>query len=74
MSYHEGPFLDSGDDTVLAERMGFTVDPGLYVPELGGFSHSDTMVTTGPGMDVPTDYPRDLARPTIATQRKQGVW
>jgi Xaa-Pro aminopeptidase len=60
LRYHEGPFLDSGDDTVLEPGMVFTVEPGLYVPALGGFRHSDTVVITNSGIEVLTYYPRDL--------------
>lgn len=65
LRYHEGPFLDSGDDTVLEPGMVFTVEPGLYVPDLGGFRHSDTVVVTDDGHEVLTYYPRDLASLTI---------
>jgi len=62
---HEAPFLDSGDDTVLEPGMVFSVEPGLYVPELGGFRHADTVVITECGMEILTYYPRDLASLTI---------
>ncbi len=65
LRYHEGPFLDSGDDTVLAPGMVFTVEPGLYAPNLGGFRHSDTVVVTQDGIEILTYYPRDLASLTI---------
>ncbi len=65
LRYHEGPFLDSGDNTVLEPGMVFTVEPGLYVPDLGGFRHSDTVVITESGIEMLTYYPRDLASLTI---------
>jgi Xaa-Pro aminopeptidase len=61
LRYHEGPFLDSGDDTVLEPGMVFTVEPGLYAPNLGGFRHSDTVAVTQGGIELLTYYPRDLA-------------
>jgi len=57
---HEAPFLDRGDDAVLEPGMVFTVEPGVYVKELGGFRHSDTVVITEDGRRVMTDYPREL--------------
>jgi Xaa-Pro aminopeptidase len=63
--YHEGPFLDIGDDTPILPGMVFTVEPGLYVPELGGFRHSDTVVVTDDGIEMLTYYPRDLESLTL---------
>jgi Xaa-Pro aminopeptidase len=61
LRYHEGPFLDSGDPTEIRPGMVFTVEPGLYSPELGGFRHSDTVLVTEDGIEILTYYPRDLA-------------
>jgi len=65
LRYHEGPFLDSGSDTVLEPGMVFTVEPGLYAPNLGGFRHSDTVAITRDGIEMMTYYPRDLASLTL---------
>ena len=64
---HEAPFLDLGDHTVLEPGMVFTVEPGLYDSELGGFRHSDTVVVTEHGMQALTDYPRDIDSLTLPT-------
>ena len=66
LRYHEGPFLDTGDDTVIRAGMVFTVEPGLYDPEVGGFRHSDTVLVTDTGLDSITgEYPRDLESLTL---------
>lgn len=57
---HEAPFFDVGDDTVIEPGMVFSVEPGLYVPGLGGFRHSDTIVVTETGIEFITYYPREL--------------
>ncbi len=62
---HEAPFLDCGDDSKIEPGMVFTVEPGLYVPGVGGFRHSDTILVTDNGMEILTSYPRDLASLTI---------
>jgi Xaa-Pro aminopeptidase len=65
LRFHEGPFLDLGDNTVLKPGMVFTVEPGLYVPDLGGFRHSDTVLITEDSIEILTYYPRDLESLTI---------
>jgi Xaa-Pro aminopeptidase len=57
---HESPFLDVGDDTPLEPGMVLTIEPGVYKEGLGGFRHSDTVLVTPGGIDILTDYPRDL--------------
>lgn len=65
LRYHEGPFLDIGDDTEIRPGMVFTVEPGLYAAGLGGFRHSDTVAVTESGIDFLTYYPRDLDSLTL---------
>jgi Xaa-Pro aminopeptidase len=62
---HEAPFIDKGDPTVVAENMVFSVEPGLYIPGLAGFRHSDTVVITPNGCERLTYYPRDLESMTV---------
>ena len=50
--YHEAPFLDIGDDTVIQPGMVFTVEPGLYSSSMGGFRHSDTVLVTEDGIET----------------------
>ena len=62
---HEAPFLDLGDHTPVEPGMVFTIEPGLYAADIGGFRHSDTVVVTPDGIDILTDYPRDIESLTI---------
>jgi Xaa-Pro dipeptidase len=63
---HEAPFLDRGEEAILEPGMVFTVEPGIYYPDLGGFRHSDTVVITDDGCRLMTDYPRKLAELTVS--------
>ena len=65
LRYHEAPFLDLGDQTVIQPGMVFTVEPGLYAANLGGFRHSDTVAVTEDGIEILTYYPRGLESLTI---------
>jgi Xaa-Pro aminopeptidase len=62
---HEAPFLDLGDHTTIEEGMVFTIEPGVYADDVGGFRHSDTVVVTEDGCEILTDYPRDIESLTI---------
>jgi Xaa-Pro dipeptidase len=62
---HEAPFLDVGDHTRVEPGMVFTIEPGVYDDRAGGLRHSDTIVVTDDGIEILTDYPRDLESLTI---------
>jgi Xaa-Pro aminopeptidase len=62
---HEAPFLDLGDHTTIEAGMVFTIEPGVYADDIGGFRHSDTVAVTPDGIDILTDYPSDLESLTI---------
>ena len=57
---HEGPWVAEGSPDVLDENMLISVEPGLYIPGLGGFRHSDTVLVTSNGYECLTQYPTDL--------------
>jgi Xaa-Pro dipeptidase len=62
---HEGPFLAEGDDRVIEPGMVFTIEPGVYLPGVGGFRHSDTVMTTAKGNVSLTAGPETLAELTL---------
>lgn len=57
---HEEPYLSCQTDIVLQKDMVFTVEPGIYIPGVGGFRHSDTIIVTENGFENVTDFPRSL--------------
>jgi len=62
---HEAPFLDVGDHTPVEPGMVFTIEPGLYDAQIGGFRHSDTVAVTQDGIELLTDYPSDIESLTL---------
>ncbi|MBA8822642.1 hypothetical protein BRY73_24745 [Ochrobactrum sp. P6BS-III] len=58
---HEAPFLADGYDRMIEPRMSFTIEPGIYLPGVGGFRHSDTIVTTEDGNQLLTGGPVQLS-------------
>ena len=65
MEGHEAPFFDVGDETVLKPGMVMSVEPCLFIPGYAGFRHSDTIVVTEDGMEMITNYPRDIENLTV---------
>ena len=53
---HEEPYLRYDNDLVLEENMAFSIEPGIYIPELGGFRHSDTVILTKDGSEKITEH------------------
>lgn len=66
---HEGPWVADGSPDVLAENMLVSIEPGLYVPGLGGFRHSDTVLVTAGGYECLTHFPTDLASLTLTASK-----
>ena len=60
VSNHEGPFLAEGYDHEIQPRMIFSIEPGIYVPGVGGFRFSDTILVTDNGNRTLTRAPTSL--------------
>lgn len=46
---HEPPWIALGSEDVLEKNMVVSIEPGIYLPEVGGFRHSDTVLVTETG-------------------------
>jgi Xaa-Pro dipeptidase len=62
---HEGPFLAEGYEREVLPNMVFSVEPGIYLPGLGGFRLSDTVLVTDTGNEKLTEAPETLDALTI---------
>jgi Xaa-Pro dipeptidase len=60
MEPHELPDLRHGSDRVLEAGMVVTIEPGVYVPGVGGVRHSDTYIVTDRGSECVTFGAKDL--------------
>ena len=57
---HEPPYMVEGNTTPLAAGNTFTVEPGIYVPGVGGVRIEDDMLITSDGAESLTQFDREL--------------
>jgi len=60
LEIHEPPYIVRGSDLVLTPGMTFTIEPGVYLPGLGGVRIEDDVVMVEGGCRSLTSYQRDL--------------
>lgn len=51
MQAHERPYTSEGSEEVYRPNMIISVEPGLYMQDVGGFRHSDTVLITEAGIE-----------------------
>jgi len=60
ISVHEFPSMSRNNDDVLQEGMVYTIEPGIYIPGLGGVRIEDDVIITKDGYETLTKYPKEL--------------
>ncbi len=69
LAVHEGPRLARGDATLLEPGMVITIEPGVYVPGVGGARVEDLVLVTEEGHRVLTQAPKAIGGSTPQDSR-----
>lgn len=60
LDVHEYPSVHGRNEDVLKPGMVFTIEPGVYVPNVAGVRIEDDVIVTEDGVRVLTSYPKEL--------------
>jgi Xaa-Pro dipeptidase len=60
MDVHEYPSVHGHNQELLRSGMVFTIEPGIYVPGVGGVRIEDDVLVTDSGVEVLTSFPKEL--------------
>jgi Xaa-Pro aminopeptidase len=61
LDIHEGPAVGAGSTAILQLGTVVTVEPGVYLPAVGGVRIEDTLVVTATGSRPLTRFPKEVA-------------
>ena len=64
--FHESPWIEAGDPTILEPGMIASSEPSISVPGFAGYRIADTVLVTDQGPDSLTHYPRQIDEIVIA--------
>ena len=60
IAVHEAPTINSISDEILKENMVLTVEPGIYLPNIGGVRLEDMVLITEEKAQVLTHLRKDI--------------
>lgn len=66
ISIAEPPYLRFDSKERIEENMVLVLQPAIYLPGIGGFRRTDSVIVTADGCELITNYPSNIASLTIS--------
>lgn len=60
LEIHENPYFSQTSNDQIQAGMVMTVEPGIYIPNLGGVRIEDDLLVTDTGCEILTQSPKEL--------------
>ncbi len=60
LNVHSLPRVGAGSETILEENFVITIEPGIYIPNVGGVRIEDDIIIQRDGCELLTHFPREL--------------
>jgi Xaa-Pro dipeptidase len=60
INVHEFPSMSHLNEGILKEGMVYTIEPGIYLPGIGGVRIEDDILVTADGCETLTEFPKEL--------------
>lgn len=62
LNVHEDPFFSQSGEDILQAGMVVTIEPGIYLPEIGGVRIEDNVLIKADGIENLTHSSKELIR------------
>ena len=60
LNVHDGASISKKSDVILEEGMAFTIEPGIYLPTIGGVRIEDDVIVRQNRPEILTNVSREL--------------
>lgn len=73
IAVHEAPSVSVQSDSIIVPGMVFTVEPGIYIPHLGGVRLEDMVLIEEDGATLLTHIRKDMLNMRVSEVKSGGT-